>query len=59
MQEVTGLDAVQATEVFWKTDQPRHMIRLPFGAIGVVTIIALVILARLAQLARCWNDMNV
>ena len=56
MQEVTGLDAVQATEVLWNTYHPQYMVWLPFAAIGVVAIIALVIFARLA---RRWNDMNV
>jgi dipeptide/tripeptide permease len=56
LQEVTGLDAVQATEVLWNTYHPQYMVWIPFGLIGVVAIIALVVFARLA---RRWNDMNV
>ncbi len=56
LQDVTGLDAAQATELLWNTYHPQYLVWTPFAMIGVAAIIALVIFARLA---RRWNDMNV
>ncbi len=56
LQDVTGLDAAQATELLWNTYHPQYLVWTPFAMIGVVAIIALVIFARMA---RRWNDMNV
>ncbi len=56
LQQVTGLDAVQATEVLWTTYDPQYHVWIPFACIGVAAIIALVVFARLA---RRWSDMNV
>ena len=55
MMEVTGLDAVAATELLWNTYNPQYAVWLPFAAIGVAAIIALVVFARMA---RRWSDMN-
>ena len=55
MCQVTGLDAVQATETLWTTYSPQYNVWLPFAGIGVAAIIALVIFARLA---RRWQDMD-
>jgi dipeptide/tripeptide permease len=55
MQEVTGLDAVQATEMLWNTYSPGTKVWLPFAGIGVAAIIALVVFARMA---RRWKDMD-
>ncbi len=56
LQDVTGLDAVQATELLWNTYNPQYKVWIPFACIGVAAIIALVVFARMA---RKWNDMNV
>ncbi|MBU0509411.1 MFS transporter [bacterium] len=55
LQEVTGLDPVQATHLLWNTYSPHLYVWIPFAAIGVVAIIALIIFARMA---RRWDDMN-
>ncbi len=55
MQEVTGLDPVQATRLLWDTYDPHLKVWLPFAAIGVAAIIALVFFARAA---RRWRDMD-
>ncbi|MBW2458196.1 MAG: MFS transporter, partial [Deltaproteobacteria bacterium] len=55
LQEVTGLDAVEATKLLWETYQPQYAVWLPFAAIGVVAIIALGIFG---QKAKRWKDMN-
>ena len=55
LQEVTGLDATQATDLLWNTYQPGPAVWFPFAGIGVAAIIALVIFARLA---RRWQDMD-
>ncbi len=54
MQEVSGLDAVGATDLLWTTYSPGPNVWLPFAAIGFVAIIALVVFARMA---RRWKDM--
>jgi dipeptide/tripeptide permease len=55
LQEVTGLDPVQATQLLWRTYDPQFRVWLPFAAIGVAAIIALVFFARAA---RRWRDMD-
>lgn len=55
LQEVTGLDAVQATNLLWQTYDPHLRVWLPFAGIGVAAIIALVFFARAA---RRWRDMD-
>ncbi len=55
LQEVTGLDAVQATQLLWDTYSPHLCVWLPFAAIGVAAIIALAIFGRMA---KRWQDMN-
>jgi len=55
LQEVTGLDAIQATQLLWDTYSPQYAVWLPFAAIGVVAIIALAIFG---QMAKRWSDMN-
>jgi len=55
LMELTGHDAVQATQLLWDTYQPQYAVWLPFAAIGVVAIVALAIFGRLA---RRWSDMN-
>ena len=55
LQEVLGVDGVQATQLLWDTYQPQYHVWLPFAAIGVVAAIALAIFG---QLAKRWSDMN-
>jgi MFS family permease len=55
LQEVTGLDAAEATTLLWDHFDPQYAVWLPFAAIGVFAIIALAIFG---QLAKRWKDMN-
>jgi len=55
LQEVTGLDAVAATDLLWNTYSPGPNVWYPFAGIGVAAIIALVVFARMA---RRWKDMD-
>ena len=55
LQEVVGLDGVQATQLLWDTYQPQYHVWIPFAAIGVVAAIALAIFG---QMAKKWADMN-
>ncbi|MDR0965518.1 MAG: MFS transporter [Myxococcales bacterium] len=55
LQEVTGLDAVQATQMLWDTYSPHTHVWLPFVVIGVAATIALAIFG---QMAKRWKDMN-
>lgn len=55
LQEVTGLDAVAATDLLWNTYNPGPNVWYPFAGIGVAAIIALVVFARMA---RRWKDMD-
>jgi len=55
LQAVTGLSAVEATQLLWKTYSPQYHVWIPFAAIGMAAIIALVIFARRA---RRWTDMD-
>jgi dipeptide/tripeptide permease len=55
LQEVTGLNAIEATDLLWHTYSPGPNVWYPFAGIGVAAIIALVVFARLA---RRWQDMD-
>ena len=54
LQEVTGMDAITATQKLWDTYNP-HYVWIPFALIGVVAAIALWIFGRMA---RKWQDMD-
>ncbi len=54
LQEVTGLDAVAATQKLWETYDP-HLIWIPFACVGVIAAIGLYIFG---QRAKKWHDMN-
>jgi dipeptide/tripeptide permease len=55
LQEVTGLNAFEATDLLWNTYSPGPNVWFPFAGIGVAAIIALVVFARLV---RRWKDMD-
>ena len=55
LQEVTGMDAVEATQMLWETYDPQYWVWFPFAAIGIGAIIALVIFS---QMAKRWADMD-
>ncbi len=55
LQDVTGLNATDATHLLWNTYSPHLYVWLPFAAIGVVAVIALIIFSRMA---KRWSDMN-
>jgi MFS family permease len=55
LQEVTGMNAVEATDLLWNTYSPGPNVWYPFAGIGMAAIIALVVFARLA---RRWKDMD-
>ena len=55
LQELTGLDPHQATQLLWNTYSPQYAVWIPFAAIGVFAVIALIIFARMA---KRWSDMN-
>ena len=55
LQEVLGIDGMQATQLLWDTYHPQYYVWLPFAAIGIVAAIALAIFG---QLAKRWSDMN-
>lgn len=54
LQEVTGFNAVEATQMLWNTYSPQY-IWIPFALIGVVAAIGLLIFG---QMAKRWKDMN-
>jgi MFS family permease len=54
LQELTGMDAVGATQMLWDTYSPQW-VWLPFALIGVVAAIGLWIFG---QRAKQWSDMN-
>ncbi|MFH1418760.1 MAG: MFS transporter [Planctomycetota bacterium] len=56
LQEVLGIDGLEATRLLWETYTPQYHVWLPFACIGVVAAIALAIFG---QLAKRWKDMNV
>ncbi len=55
MTQVTGMDAVQATQVLWETYSPHTHVWFPLAAIGITAIVALIIFN---QMAKKWSDMN-
>jgi len=55
LQEVVGLDAVEATRLLWETYSPQYAVWLPFAAIGVCAVVALAVFG---QLAKRWTDMD-
>jgi dipeptide/tripeptide permease len=54
LQQLTGMDAVAATQRLWDTYAPQR-IWLPFAAVGVLAAISLWIFG---QRAKRWKDMN-
>jgi dipeptide/tripeptide permease len=54
LQEISGLDAVEATNLLWNTYHP-HYVWIPFALVGVVSALALYFFGRMA---RKWKDMN-
>lgn len=55
LQQVLGIDGVQATQLLWDTYHPHVAVWIPFAAIGVAASIALAVFG---QLAKRWKDMN-
>ncbi|MBU0509410.1 MFS transporter [bacterium] len=55
LQEATGLNAVEATNLLWNTYSPHLYVWIPFACVGVVAVVALVIFSRMA---KRWSDMN-
>jgi MFS family permease len=55
LQEVLGIDAVQATQLLWDTYHPQYATWIPFAITGFVATIALYIFGRMA---RRWSDMD-
>lgn len=55
LQEVLGVDGVEATRILWDTYNPQYKVWLPFAAIGVGAAVALGVFG---QLAKRWKDMN-
>ncbi|MDP8205419.1 MAG: MFS transporter [Candidatus Electryonea clarkiae] len=55
LQEVTGLDAVEATKMLWDLYNPQYYVWTPFAVIGFFAVIALIIFAKMA---KRWSDMN-
>jgi MFS family permease len=54
LQEISGLDAVEATNLLWNTYHP-HYVWIPFALVGVVSALALYFFGRMA---RKWKDMD-
>jgi MFS family permease len=55
LQEITGLDPVNATRMLWDTYHVNAKVWIPFAVIGVLSAIALWIFGRMA---KRWSDMN-
>jgi proton-dependent oligopeptide transporter, POT family len=55
LQEVTGLDAVEATRLLWDTYHVNIKVWIPFAIMGVLSAIALWIFGRMA---KRWSDMD-
>jgi MFS family permease len=55
LQEVLGIDGVEATRILWETYHPQYKVWLPFAAVGVAAAIALAVFG---QMAKRWKDMN-
>jgi len=54
LQELTGLDAVDATQLLWNTYDP-HYVWIPFALVGAAAAVGLWIFGRAA---KRWSDMN-
>lgn len=54
LQEVTGMDAMTATQTLWNTYSP-HRVWIPFAMIGFLAILGL---WTFSQRAKRWKDMN-
>ena len=54
LQEITGMDAITATQLLWDSYSPQ-CIWIPFALIGVLAAIAL---WGFGRCARRWQDMN-
>ncbi|MFH1681486.1 MAG: MFS transporter [Candidatus Eisenbacteria bacterium] len=55
LQELTGMDAVQATRMLWVEYSPQYHVWIPVACIGLMAIVALSIFS---QLAKRWADMD-
>jgi len=55
LQEVTELDAVNATRMLWDTYAVNAKVWIPFAVIGLLSAVALWIFGRMA---KRWSDMN-
>lgn len=55
LQEMTGMDPAQATQVLWNTYSPHLWVWVPIACIGLLSIVALAIFGRMA---RRWKDMD-
>jgi MFS family permease len=55
LQEVTGLDAIEATRMLWNTYHVNAKVWIPFAVMGVLSAIALWIFGRMA---KRWSDMD-
>ena len=54
LQEVTGFNAAEATQMLWNTYSPQY-IWIPFAMIGVAAAVSLLIFG---QMAKRWKDMD-
>lgn len=55
LQEITGMNAAQVTQLLWDTYHPQYYVWFPFAAIGVFAVVALVLFS---QRAKRWADMD-
>jgi MFS family permease len=55
LQEVTGLDAVDATRMLWDTYHPNAKVWIPFAVVGIISAFGLWVFGRRA---KRWSDMN-
>jgi len=55
LTEITGLDALAATQLLWDAYQPQLYVWIPFALVGVAATAALWVFGRRA---RRWSDMN-
>lgn len=56
LQELLGVDGVEATKILWDTYSPQYYTWIPFASIGVVAAVALYVYG---CMAKRWSDMNV
>jgi MFS family permease len=55
LQELTGMDAHQATRLLWDTYDPQYFVWIPFAIVGVFAAAALWVFGRMA---KKWKDMD-